>query len=55
MNASSYHAQVASDYLPPPCPTHMVLVFISAFIGLQLINFGMSGEFGVGFGMFILD
>jgi hypothetical protein len=34
--------------------THMVLLFISAFIGLQLINFGMGGEFGVGFGMFIL-
>ena len=34
--------------------THVVLLFISAFIGLQLINFGMGGEFGVGFGMFIL-
>ena len=34
--------------------THMVLLFISAFIGLQLINFGMGGEFNVGFGMFIL-
>ena len=34
--------------------THVFLLFISAFIGLQLINFGMGGEFGVGFGMFIL-